>query len=225
MKSKTSSSSLSLKEIFDKHHCDKSSRHSYHDVYGPLLEKYRGKKSFKLLEVGILRGESLASWVEYFPDAKMICGIDTFDRVRNPSEISILNGDAPNVKYFKGDSMEIALPKNIGLFDVIIDDGLHTPLANGKTFSNLSKYLKKDGIYIIEDVWPLDVMTANELSHPWLHRKGNKGKYTMDNYRYFLSCLDGYDVQRHDMRHISGNPDSYIFAITEQREKKKGSGN
>ena len=44
--------------------------------------------------------------------------------------------------------------KKIGIknFDIIIDDGLHTTDANINLFLNSFKKLKKNGIYIIEDV-------------------------------------------------------------------------
>ena len=37
-------------------------------------------------------------------------------------------------------------------FDLIIDDGLHTNEANIKLFEESFKFLKPNGIYIIEDV-------------------------------------------------------------------------
>ena len=44
--------------------------------------------------------------------------------------------------------------KKIGIknFDIIIDDGLHTTDANINLFINSFDKLKKNGIYIIEDV-------------------------------------------------------------------------
>lgn len=38
-------------------------------------------------------------------------------------------------------------------FDIIIDDGLHTTDANVNLFLNSFNKLKKNGIYIIEDVY------------------------------------------------------------------------
>lgn len=45
--------------------------------------------------------------------------------------------------------------KEIGIqnFDIIIDDGLHTTNANINLFINSFNKLKKNGIYIIEDVY------------------------------------------------------------------------
>ncbi len=37
-------------------------------------------------------------------------------------------------------------------FDLIIDDGLHTNEANISFFENSFKYLKPDGMFIIEDI-------------------------------------------------------------------------
>ena len=49
--------------------------------------------------------------------------------------------------------------KEIGIqnFDIIIDDGLHTTDANINLFINSFDKLKKNGIYIIEDIHHLEL--------------------------------------------------------------------
>lgn len=49
--------------------------------------------------------------------------------------------------------------KEVGIqnFDIIIDDGLHTTDANINLFRNSFDKLKKNGIYIIEDIHNLEL--------------------------------------------------------------------
>ena len=84
-----------LQEIFDLHNTDKGTTatrsghvgHRYDRVYEPALENLRDKE-FLLLEVGILKGFSLASWIDYLPKATII-GIDIFTRTA-AKNVSIL---------------------------------------------------------------------------------------------------------------------------------------
>ena len=39
-------------------------------------------------------------------------------------------------------------------FDIIIDDGWHLDTAQESTLTNFFPYLKNDGLYIIEDIYP-----------------------------------------------------------------------
>jgi hypothetical protein len=201
-----------LQEIFNKHKCDKASRHRYDLIYEKELEQYRDDSDFVLLEIGIFKGESISAWLDYFPNIKQIIGIDLFDRI-NPEDIPILKH--PKVKYFRSDSMSPTLPTLLQhhdiSVDVIIDDGLHSPEANRKTFENLFQFLNPNGKYFIEDVWPLDILTKAEKQHQWLKR--HPKRYTMSEYNKFLNTVNQYDVTRFDNRKITKNPDSYIFKI------------
>ena len=57
--------------------------------------------------------------------------------------------------------------KNINLdnFDIIIEDGLHTPEANLNFFFNSFERLKKNGIYVIEDVKNKHLNYLQDLIH------------------------------------------------------------
>jgi hypothetical protein len=63
-----------------------------------------------------------------------------------------------NIKTFFTDQLNKnelnKLKKNLNniLFDVIIDDGLHTYEANINTFEVFEDSLSKDGLYFIEDI-------------------------------------------------------------------------
>jgi hypothetical protein len=73
-------------------------------------------------------------------------------------------------------------------------------------------YLKKGGVYFIEDVWPISEMSSKELDHPWV--KQHALDFDMLNEQYFLKVLANKNVQRYDLRYQTGQPDSYIIKVT-----------
>ena len=153
----------------------------------------------RLLEVGVLRGASIAAWLEWLPEAQ-ITALDTFERVA-PESVPVLND--PRVSWVRGDSTQpLELP---GLFDVIIDDGCHEHDAQRATFENLIRFLKPGGVYFIEDVWPFDVMSRKEKEHPWL-----TAGYSDEAFARLLAALAPFDVRRHDLR---PGPDSYLIEV------------
>lgn len=203
-----------LKDLFKKHECDKSGKHSYHEVYEPRFEPSRNEE-INILEVGTYRGASTRAFHEYFPNAN-IYTIDTFQRV-SPRQVDILRKD--RVTWMKADSMSDDLPEKIKSewgdveFDFIIDDGAHWPKANHLTLKNLHQFLKDDGIYFIEDVWPLELMSEQELSFYWLRKK--KDLYTKKDNDEFLKYLENFNVIRHDRRKKNIR-DSYIIELTKK---------
>jgi hypothetical protein len=198
-----------LSKIFNKHNSDKTMKHMYHLVYEPHFDNIRYNK-LNILEVGVFKGESINAWLEYFPNAT-VYGIDIFERVK-AEDIEVLNH--PRVKWSRCDSTVSGVEewKDIE-FDIIIDDGLHTPTANMLTFKNLSSLLKKGGLYFIEDVWPLELMSTKELEHSWL--KKYKDEYLLEDNEKFLYELKKSNmiIKRHDNRTITGEPDSYIIEL------------
>lgn len=201
-----------LEHLFNKAGCDKASKHNYHKVYEPEFDTIRNDP-INILEVGVFRGDSIKAWLEFFPNAT-IYGIDIFKRVK-PEDIPVLNDE--RVKYLKSDSTNIAVRDQIKKtwprirFDVIIDDGLHTPSANAKTLHNLYPLLKKGGRFYIEDVWPLDIMTTEEMNHWWIQKHSDR--YNILQMNNFLAELDGKNIKRFDLRKESGEPDSYIIRV------------
>ncbi len=186
-----------MRKCFDRHGCDKGKRHGYERVYEPAFEGIR-HQALRILEVGIFKGASLAAWLDYFPNA-MIVGIDTFQRVK-PESIEILNH--PRVDWYKHDS---TIPTDIGKFDIIIDDGLHTHVAQRKTYECLGRYT---GMYFIEDVWAMNHMTIEQKQHKWLKRDG----YSDIEYQKLLNALKPNTVEFHDLR-AGHQPDSFIISV------------
>lgn len=132
-----------LQEIADKH---KPNKQLFN--YIPLYERYltsRRLSAKSILEIGVLGGNSLRMWKEYFSNAQ-IYGVDINPKCINSIEkrIEIRIGDQNDEEFLK------VLPWNL---DIIIDDGSHKPIHMIKTFEYLFKEkLNRNGLYIIEDM-------------------------------------------------------------------------
>ena len=203
-----------LKQLFDKYDCDKSAKHNYHEVYEPLFEP-RKNDPINFLEIGVFKGASTSAIHEYFPNAT-IYGLDIFERVK-AEDIDILKDD--RVEWLKGDSLNPSITDAIKAkwpdvkFDFILDDGAHWPEANQKTMKNLIQFLANDGIYIIEDVFPMSIMTQKELNLDWL--KKSPKKYDMLKYYAFEDAMKdtGLSINRYDLR-VGNAPDSYVVTLS-----------
>lgn len=93
-------------------------------------------------------GASLKVWRDYFINAEIIGADIDKDILFNSERIKTYEVDQTNQESIKNMWNKIDL-KN---FDLIIDDGLHNYEAGVTLFKNSFDRLKKDGIYIIEDV-------------------------------------------------------------------------
>jgi ubiquinone/menaquinone biosynthesis C-methylase UbiE len=187
-------------------------KHNYHEVYEAEFDTIRNEE-INILEVGVFKGDSVRAWLEFFPNAT-IYGIDIFTRVK-PEDIDVLQHE--RVKWLKGDSTNIAVRDQIKKawprirFDIIIDDGLHTPAANAKTLHNLFPLMKKNGRFYVEDVWPLDIMTTAEMQHHWV--RSHPDRYNILEMNKFTAEISNKSTQRFDLRKSTGQPDSYIIRV------------
>lgn len=148
-----------LLEIYNKHKVgdwpDKNSVHSYIPVYEELLAPYR-ETAKNILEIGLMSGESLRMWTEYFSgdvhgidcSIKPINGLaDLEQAIADGLKISI--GDATSeadIEKFYGDIM----------FDVVVDDGSHLLIHQIQSFNILKSKMKPRGVYVIEDAPNID---------------------------------------------------------------------
>lgn len=203
---------MTLRQLFDKHNCDKGSiKHRYDRCYEQDFKDMKDDH-INVLEVGCFRGESISSWLEYFPNAT-IYTIDIFERTR-PEDVKCLSDD--RVKWIKASSMDTQLPDTIRSewgdveFDIIIDDGAHWHEANRLTFKNLVDFMRTDGGYYIEDVFNMDVPSV--AMHPWVKRNSNILNRT--EWIKFLSDLNGYTIKHYDFTSTTKEPDSAIIRIT-----------
>lgn len=129
---------MTLQEIGLKHGTDKATFHKYCDFYEKELQGLNPKR---ILEIGVKDGASLRMWKEYYPDAEVI-GLD----ITEPLSI-------PGCTVLKMDATDVYALRELGKFDLIIDDGSHNTKDQQITFDYLFHHgLKRGGVYIIEDV-------------------------------------------------------------------------
>jgi len=152
-----------LGDLFTHYGSDKATAHNYHLVYNGILSKIDSPK--KILEIGLgtnntdivstmgkngRPGASLRAFRDFSTKAK-IYGADFDERVLF---------DENRIKTFfvdqTSESTLIHLGKQVGKdFDLMIDDGLHSPNANLHSLYFFMSHLRIGGYAVIEDINPL----------------------------------------------------------------------
>lgn len=126
-------------QIVSKYNSDKAD-HGYWEYY----QKHLPNTATKILEIGVLKGESIKTWHEIYPEAH-IYGLDLFIENQIPFE-------ADWVTWFKGSQADGKLLDEVrehGDFDVIVDDGSHWSRHIWMTFYGLIDCCK---LYVVEDL-------------------------------------------------------------------------
>lgn len=149
-----------LKGHFDGFGSDKATNHDYHLIYGSILDE--PDSATALLEIGIgtnhldvvsnigrdgRPGASLRAFREFLPRAT-IYGADVDRRVLFEEE---------RIRTFfvdqtKPESFAVLAAATPNTFDLIIDDGLHSPNANVATLVFALGRLKVGGWFVVEDI-------------------------------------------------------------------------
>lgn len=135
-------------------------RHNYQKYYSKEFLKYLDKKN-NILEIGIFKGHGLAILSEIFPQST-IYGFDIQLISFNSNKDELKKKGAfknNNIKLFKCDTTNSNYKNKIKIkktfkkkkLDIVIDDGCHSNKCILNTFKNIFPYLKKTGVYIIED--------------------------------------------------------------------------
>ena len=131
-------------------------KHAYTSIYNLLFSNLR-YKDIKLGELGILDNNSMLSWREFFPNAKLY-GFEWFDE-RLDKAIND-NIDCTYIKMNVKDvnSISDGLTGAGSKFDILIDDSTHLFEDQIKFVNEAYKHLNPGGILIIEDIF----INANE---------------------------------------------------------------
>lgn len=144
--------------------------HEYDSIYEKYLEKFR-HKNINFCEIGILCGDKLDLFDEYFDNATFYgydINIDIIKKYQPEDffkKINIKKLDSRNPNETK------AIKET---FDIIIDDGCHKPSSIINTFNNFYEKVNKNGIYFIEDV------NKGRLKHVEKFLKDKNIKYTFE---------------------------------------------
>ena len=137
-----------LKKIAQFYKTDKI-EHGYIEIYESYFNKLQNKNLI-ILEIGIADGKSLLTWSDYFKNS-IVIGIDIHKI--NINEKNLLRD---NIKVHQGSQSDKRFINKIineyKGFDIIIDDGSHLSKDVKKSFELLFPALKKNGLYIVEDM-------------------------------------------------------------------------
>ena len=150
---------MTLTEIANKLGTDKGTVHHEHHSYTEIYEKFFNpikNNKIKMMEIGVydprFPGASIQMWSDFFTNLEFV-GFDINDESKS--------FEKENVKIFIGDqSSKEDLISCVELYggdyDIIIDDGSHQHSHHIVSFESLYPFLKKGGLYIIEDLHAYD---------------------------------------------------------------------
>lgn len=175
-----------LDNLAIKHKSDKSSRfHNYAVKYEKILSPFR-ESFLSVLEIGVAQGQSIRMWTDYFTKAT-IHGADISKASESCESYS------NRIKFHLMDQRNEAQLKNLqqfSPFDLIIDDGNHLWMEQILTFNTLFPYVRKGGIYIVEDTstsyWkeynnnPISPVEFFKTLVDYVHLKGERGSIPLN---------------------------------------------
>ena len=148
-----------LDELFHHYGSDKanifkktnSQGHGFSKFYTQNLDKLKDKE-IKILEVGSFAGASAAAFSKYFKNSSIYCfDVNISNFIFSSKSIHVYGLDINNIKKLKETLEKINIQTNSNYFDIIIDDGSHYLSDILFSLKNLFKYVRKGGLYIIED--------------------------------------------------------------------------
>lgn len=97
-------------------------------------------------------GASLRMWEEFFPNAT-IYGADVDVKSHIFSDrIESLHLDSTDQGSLANLYLRLSSPVEGATFDLIIDDGLHTPESNIRVLAHLLPLVRPGGFYVVEDI-------------------------------------------------------------------------
>lgn len=163
--------------------------HSYYEnFYDAHFRPYYGRDGMRVCEIGIQKGSSMFVLANVFPTATIL-GIDV-----DPGWLVEEYTRVGNCVRLFTDAYDRNLPAVLGRFDIIIDDGPHTPQSQIDFVSLYSPNLAPGGTMVIEDVNSIEVAQAIEASAP-----------------------PGMSCRTVDLRQVDERYDSIIVHLTRQQ--------
>lgn len=128
-------------------HTDKGpNEHNFVELYERFFFQWKDKP-IKIFEIGILEGESLCMWANYFRNAS-VYGMDITDNSRlDGGRIKTIVGDQG-----MRDNMERAAVIVGDDINILIEDGSHLMEHQQSTLGQLFPSIAPGGYYVIEDV-------------------------------------------------------------------------
>lgn len=142
---------VSLNALGLKFGTDKSTRHhAYTILYDRILSPLRVRESGKIIEIGIFGGASLRMWREWFPAGWEVIGVEngtlTGGKIVDVEGCLCVKANAANRETMA------RMAKDLGPFDIVLDDGSHLGHEQIATFEALWPHVRTGGVYVIEDL-------------------------------------------------------------------------
>ena len=164
----------SLDELFHQYGSDKANlfietqekSHGYSVFYEKELKKFKNVNT-NILEIGSYSGGSAAAFSKYLPKSNIFCfDINISNFKYKSKKIHVFGLDINDKNKVNKILNQILSNFSVKKFDIIIDDGSHnlSDILCGLKF--FFKFLKKDGLYVIEDFkHPNYYGNNNDINH------------------------------------------------------------
>jgi len=197
-----------LNKIGEKFGCDKCDQYhtfkgeTYFDVYERYFSRLR-EEEITFLEFGVRDGASLAAWLEYFPNARIV-GIDIQPECKRVvhDRLSIEIGSQDDPVFVKN------ICEKYGPFDIVLDDASHINELSIASFNLVSSTVKDGGFYIIEDLRNSYEDLTEDVKHwPGMHLNvetcfdNSKTRKDLDS--LLLGIVKDLDYRTSDFRSVN----------------------
>ena len=114
--------------------------------------KHLKQKEIKILEIGSYSGASAAAFIKYFRNSSVHCfDVNISNFIFSSKNMYVYGLDVNNQNKLEKTLKKISLESNSNFFDIIIDDGSHFLSDILFSLKTLFRYVKKGGIYVLED--------------------------------------------------------------------------
>jgi hypothetical protein len=119
---------------------------NYFPVYDELFSKFKGCP-VTFIEIGVLHGGSLFMWREFLGEKARIIGVDLNPEALkwNSFGFEIYIGDQENSQFWND------FYKQVGQFDILLDDGGHTNSQQIQTVRCALPYARSESVIVVED--------------------------------------------------------------------------
>ena len=180
--------------------------HGYSKFYTNQLNHLKDHK-INILEIGSYAGASAAAFVKYFPNANVFCfdvNISNFEF--KSQKIHVFGIDINNKNKVNKTITKIFKQYQFTFFDLIIDDGSHNLKDILSSLKLFFKFLKENGIFIIEDFKHpnyykynrnINHILVNEFLDNILGKKlSNSSIFNNEEQEYLMNSIKKIDVNK-----------------------------
>jgi hypothetical protein len=171
-------------EHYARHYNTDKRSHGYLPVYEPLFKPFKYSWRPVILEIGVLAGESLRLWKDWFSHAASIPTVVGIDN-RLMDNVGLAMAKA-GIEIELADAGEYTAMDAIGSRwrpHIVIDDGSHLAADQETALEALWPHLRPGGLYIIEDLhtayWKGYGSILGLLTGDWIGRMNGHGEESL----------------------------------------------